>query len=84
MNQWSLPASSVPTKKVCGVPTCQCSEYVRGCPFHIFPHTLPIFITGLPVMNIDFSPFLLPPFIAGLPEMNTIFVSLCSLLVYWK
>jgi hypothetical protein len=83
MSQWSMPSGSIPTKRECGVPTCQCSEYVRGPPSHIFPHTLPIFITGLLVMNVVFFPPFLS-FIAGLLEMNTIFIFLCSLLVYRK
>lgn len=55
MSQWSIPSGSIPTKRECGVSTCQCSEYVCDPPSHIFPHTLPIFITGLLVMNVAFS-----------------------------
>lgn len=36
MSQWSPLPGSIPVKKVCGIATCQCSEYVR-C-----PPTLPI------------------------------------------
>ena len=54
--RWTPPSSSIPMKKVCGIPTCQCSEYVRGPPsLPIYPLS-PTFIAGLLVINAVFFP----------------------------